>query len=145
MFFDLLVPISRRDVPGLRELRYHPQVKWHSDLDDTELLDLHHQASLLLLPMNDSGANTAVVEALACGLPVVTTDVGGIRDYGGGCIYPIVPNNCDDAMIGLVEQYLSKPDWRDQIAQRSRKFAEETLAWPLLAKKHLEVYRELVA
>ena len=58
--------------------------------------------------MSDSGANNAIVESLACGLPVITTDVGGIRDYGGGTIYPVVANEDDDGMIGLVEQYLSK-------------------------------------
>jgi len=36
------------------------------------------------MPMKSSGANNAIVEALACGLTVVTTDVGGICDYGGG-------------------------------------------------------------
>jgi len=97
------------------------------------------------LPMNESGANTAVTEALSSGLPLVTTDVGGIRDYGGGSIFPIVANNDDDAMIALVEQYLSKPSWRDETGQKCRKFAEETLAWPLVAQKHLQAYRELTA
>ena len=46
--------------------------------------------------MNESGANTAVVESLACGLPIVTTDVGGIRNYGGNDLFPIVNNNDDE-------------------------------------------------
>ena len=75
------------------------------------------RSHLMLLPMNDSGANTAVVEALASGLPIATTDVGGIRDYGGGSIFPVVPNNHDDEMIALVEQYFSRPDWRDQVGK----------------------------
>lgn len=141
--FDLLVPKHRRNSPALAPLLEHPAVTWHAGLNDEQLRALYQSAYLLLLPMNDSGANTSIVEALATGLPVATTDVGGIRDYGGGTLYPIVANNDDNAMIELVEQYLSKPGWRDEVGRKSRLFAEETLSWKLVAQKHMQAYREL--
>lgn len=99
----------------------------------------------MLLPMNDSGANNSVVEALACGLPIVTTDVGGIRDYGGFSIFPIVQNNDDDAMVALIERYLGEPDWRKSIARTIRQFAVRELNWPKIAKQHLRTYAELMS
>ncbi len=143
--FDLLVPQHHRKSPALTPLLNHPAVTWHAGLNDEQLRELYQKSYLMLLPMNDSGANTAVVEALASGLPVVTTDVGGIRDYTGGDVLPVVVNNDDDAMIALVEQYLAKPDWRDEIGQRCRQFAEQKMAWPLVAQKHLEAYRKFSA
>jgi glycosyltransferase involved in cell wall biosynthesis len=140
--FDLLVPEHRRKSPALAPLLTHPAVSWHCGLDDDQLRALYQQSHLMLLPMNDSGANTAVVESLASGLPVVTTDVGGIRDYGGGSIFPVIVNNDDDAMISLVEQHLSRRAWRDQVAKECRAFAERNLAWPLIAQQHLGVYRQ---
>jgi glycosyltransferase involved in cell wall biosynthesis len=139
--FDFLVPRHHRSSPGLAPLQGHPFVTWHGGLNDAQLRDLYQQCHFMLLPMNDSGANTAVVEALASGLPVVTTDVGGIRDYGGGTIFPVVANNDDDAMMALVEQYLSQPAWREQTGKAGRAFAEENLAWPLVARQHMTVYQ----
>jgi glycosyltransferase involved in cell wall biosynthesis len=81
---------------------------------------------------------------MACGLPVVTTDVGGIRDYGGGSIYPVVKNNDDDAMVELVEKYLADEKYRNSIAKKERQFAEDKLAWPIVAKRHLKVYEGLM-
>jgi glycosyltransferase involved in cell wall biosynthesis len=95
------------------------------------------------MPMEDSGVNTAVVEALACGLPIVTTDVGGIRDYGGGSVYPVVANNDDDAMIALVEEYLNNENRRNEVGEKCRAFAEQSLSWLLVAQKHIEAYKEL--
>jgi glycosyltransferase involved in cell wall biosynthesis len=143
--FDLLVPLHHRKSPALAPLVDHPAVTWHAGLNDEELRALYQRSYLMLLPMNNSGANTAVIEALACGLPVVTTDVGGIRDYGGGSVFPVVANNDDEAMIALIEKYLSTPEWRDQAGRKCRQFAKETLAWPLVAHKHLQAYRELAA
>ena len=145
LHFDLLVPRHHRKSPALAPLLNHPAVTWHAGLNDDQLRELYQKSYLMLLPMNDSGANTAVVEALASGLPVVTTDVGGIRDYAGGDILPVVANNDDDAMTALVEQYLAKPGWRNEIGRRCRQFAEQNLAWPLVARKHLEAYQELAA
>jgi glycosyltransferase involved in cell wall biosynthesis len=142
--FDLLIPVDRRSDPTLIELQNNPQVTWHANLNDEQLRDLYRQAYLMLLPMNDSGANTAVIEALSCGLPIVTTDVGGIRDYGGGTLFPVVDNNDDDAMVSLIEDYLSRPTLRQEASARCRSFAETELAWPLIVKKHLDLYRKIM-
>jgi glycosyltransferase involved in cell wall biosynthesis len=143
--FDLLVPQHHRQSPALAPLLNHPAVTWHAGLNDEELRALYQRSYLMLLPMNDSGANTAAVESLTSGLPIVTTDVGGIRDYGGGTIFPIVPNNDDEAMIDLVEKYISQPAWRNETGRQCRQFAEDHMAWPLVAKKHLQAYEELTA
>lgn len=141
--FHVLVPERFRHLDGFAELKDHPQVVWHQNLGDDELCSLICTSWLVLLPMSDSGANTAVVEALACGTPVVTTDVGGIRDYGGGTLFPVVDNDDDDAMFDLVEQYLDRPGWRNQIGVACREFAVRKLAWPVIAKQHLTTYETL--
>ncbi len=143
--FDLLVPKHHCTSPTLAPLLSQPEVTWHAGLNDEQLRALYQRSYLMLLPMNDSGANTAVVEALTSGLPLLTTDVGGIRDYGGGTVYPVIAPNDDDAMIRLVEQYVLQPDWRTEIGQKCRQFAENFLAWPLVAQKHIQAYQELAA
>jgi glycosyltransferase involved in cell wall biosynthesis len=141
--FHLLVPEEFRHLSGLADLGRVPGVQWHQRLTDEELRQRIASSYLLLLPMNNSGANTAVVEALACGTPVVTTDVGGIRDYGGETIFPVVANNDDAAMVALVERYVEDQAWRNRIGRQCRHFAETQLAWELVAARHLESYEEL--
>lgn len=141
--FDFLVPLHRRDEREFGELLEHSAITWHAGLNDHQLLDLYQHAYALLLPMSDSGANTAVVESLACGLPIITTDVGGIRDYGGATVFCLVNNNDDSRMIQLVDKYLKLPAWRDEVAVQCRRFAERELSWPLVARRHADVYRSL--
>lgn len=141
--FDFLVPLHRQDESVFGELLGHPSITWHSGLDDQALLSLYRQSYLMLLPMNDSGANTAVVEALACGVPVVTTDVGGIRDYGGGSIYPVVDNNDDIGMVDIISVYLNDPHSRDQVSSLCRLFAEDRLDWSIVARQHSHLYHQI--
>ena len=137
---DLLVPQARRQGEDFSRLGSLPGITWHEGLDDMELRSLYQRSRLLLLPLEDSSANTAIVEALACGLPVLTTDVGGIRDYGGRTVFPVVPNNDDVAMADLASRYLEDSPFRQEIACASRRFALEHLAWPLVASLHRELY-----
>jgi glycosyltransferase involved in cell wall biosynthesis len=143
--FHLLVPEAFRHLPGFDKLKERSDVTWHQNLNDDGLCKLICSSNLLLLPMNDSGANTAVVEALACGTPIVTTDVGGIRDYGGGRIFPVVQNDDDTAMVDLVGQYLNNSTWREEVSRASREFAVKELAWPIVAKQHLAAYEQLAS
>jgi glycosyltransferase involved in cell wall biosynthesis len=141
--FDFVVPLHARSDRATSSLLHHPSVKWHHGLSDEELRSLYQRAVALFLPMEDSGANNSVVEALACGLPIVTTDVGGIRSYGGGTVFPVVANNDDRAFLDLAATYLTDPGFRSEISQSSRKFAESKLDWPIAAKEYIAMYRSL--
>jgi glycosyltransferase involved in cell wall biosynthesis len=137
---DMLVPQIHRSCPEFQSLARLPGLEWHAGLDEQRLLALYHASSAMILPMADSGANTAVVEALACGLPVVTTDVGGIRDYGGGSVYPLVANDDDDAMVAAVLRLVDDQDHRAASSAAARRFAVERLNWRKIADQHLEAY-----
>ena len=144
LIFDIVIPEKFKNPYFFKDLINNKSVIWHHKISDEKLLEFYQKSLILLIPINHSGANNSIIESLSCGLPIVTTDVGGVRDYGGGSIYPIVKNDDDDTMIKLVEKYLSDETYRNKISKKQREFAEQKLAWPIIAKKHLEVYKELI-
>ena len=73
------VAILRADQQGA--LPADPSLIRKSDLGDDDLRQHYQSAALLLLPLRDVTASNAILEALACGLPIVISDVGGARDY----------------------------------------------------------------
>jgi glycosyltransferase involved in cell wall biosynthesis len=81
-------PELRFTVVGRRgeaaELAGLHNVELVSNISDRELLSCYHSAAALLLPLRDTTANNGLLEAMACGLPVVGTRVGGIGDYVDG-------------------------------------------------------------
>ncbi|MBK8023633.1 MAG: glycosyltransferase family 4 protein [Chloroflexi bacterium] len=81
-----------------------------SGLDDETLRDLYRKSSCLLLPLRDATACNAILEALGCGTPIVTTDVGGVRDYMDETCGYICPPRDADAMIEAATTLLTNPD-----------------------------------
>lgn len=140
VIFDLVVPLHARKDSSLSALQGNPAVRWYSGLTDEELRSKYQAATMLFMPMEDSGANNAIVEALACGLPIVTTDVGGIRNYGGQSVFPLVANNADEACLDLVERYLTNPEFGQKVGRACRTFAEEHLEWANVTKEYLRAY-----
>jgi len=50
-------------------------------ISDEALRSAYQEADLLVMPMKDATANNSLLEAMACGLPMVVTDLPGVRDY----------------------------------------------------------------
>ena len=142
LMYHFIIPNSHRQPAVLKKIIDLPNTFFHEGLSDEELLEFYQNSYVLLMPMNDSGANTAIVQAISTGLPVITTDVGGIRSYGGNEIFPVVNNNDSEKMAQLFEKYYTNQDYRNLVASREREFAVENLDWNLVAKNHVQVYRK---
>lgn len=138
--FHVIIPSAYRKEPVLKEMAKNNKVFFYEKLSDQELLEQYQSSNILLIPMNDSGANSAIVQALAVGLPVLTTDVGGIRSYGGGDLYPVIKNNDVDGMVALFNNYAYNIEFRNSTSKKIRAFSEQYLDWEIIADQHLKLY-----
>jgi len=64
----------------IRDLQLDHHVHWHGQLPPAEVVARLQQADVFLLPSLSEGISNAVLEGMACGLPVVTTRVGGMAE-----------------------------------------------------------------
>jgi glycosyltransferase involved in cell wall biosynthesis len=88
----------------------------------------------------------AVLEALSTGLPVVTTNVGGIPETiedgkNGFLCQPFNPRELSDRIL----YFLEHPAEASEIAFLARKIIEERFDWRLIVKKVLKVYDEALS
>ena len=126
---DCVVPRFARDLPSIRRLAVDQRVVWHADLAEPQLRKLYHAADLLFLPVVDAVANNSVVEALASGLPIVSTRVGGMPEYVPVGVGTLCPRGDVVAHVDAVIDWLSNPHDAKSAGISARKYAIEHLDW----------------
>jgi glycosyltransferase involved in cell wall biosynthesis len=142
--FDILVPEDRRNNPGFDKISKYKQVFWHSNLSDFQLRSLYQNASMLLLPMLNCTANNALLEAIACGLPVVSNNISGIKDYTDKSFADLFPIGDIDSMTNAVLSLGGNPDKCRHRGLDARLFAENNFKWQISAAKTIDLYRTLL-
>jgi glycosyltransferase involved in cell wall biosynthesis len=89
-------------------------------------LQVEQQADLMCLPTHADAVPWAVLEAMACGTPVLATSVGGIPDLlDEGRAGALVPVDGPRALRGGLESLLADPQARASLAARARERCEE--------------------
>ncbi len=114
----------------------------HRNIADAELLNLYQKANLLFMPFKDATANNAILEGMACGMPILTTDLIATREYAASAGSFFVKQNDIDDFRQCIIALSSDPDRCDQLAKRSRERALE-LSWPAIARQYESLYRSL--
>jgi glycosyltransferase involved in cell wall biosynthesis len=132
-----VVPRKDRNQAWITKLAINPNVAFYADLTPEELKGLYQRADVFFLPLLDSTANNALIEAMASGLFMVTTKVGGVIDY-------VNEDFCLLANRGDVDDHLNKLKLAlaslSSIKLKSadiRKHAEEHLDWSKIANEVL--------
>lgn len=143
--FDLLYPRRhRRRNPDLIRIARHPQVHWRHGLNDTELRTLYQRADVLFLPLLDCTANNALLEGMACGLPIVATDLPAIRSYTNAdfafLFQPWDPSGMVEAIVGLCEN----EEAQIVAGRAAREHTKQHFGWDHIAKQTLNLYKKLL-
>lgn len=117
----------------------HPNLTLRSGIPEPEFLELYRSATLMIMPLHDTTANNAVLEGMACGLPLVVSDVGSIRDYVSPDGAVLVPPYDSQGMAEAVLELLDDPVKRQKMSQRAREQALK-FSWPTVVEQLHSVY-----
>jgi glycosyltransferase involved in cell wall biosynthesis len=84
-----------------------------------------------------------IIEALACGVPVIGSDSGEISHVigDGGMVFG---ERDEDGLVRALEALLSDATARSELAARGRARAESEFAWPVVAGRHLAFFSRLL-
>lgn len=137
---DLIVPHARRHDAEYIGLLSEERVHWHGPLTDGELRDVYAAGALLVLPVHDSTANNALLEAMSCGLPIVSNRVGGIIDYTAAAFADLFELRDVDAMTEAVLRLVGDREERQVRGLAARAHAVAHLGWDDVAARTLAVY-----
>lgn len=147
LVFDLIVPDTSARATNVEErlaaLVNSGQVTRHSGIDDHRLCSLYQEANLLLMPLHESTANNAILEAMGCGLPIVTNHTNGIPDYVDGTFTSLCPYRDVKGLVQAVEDIVSDPQRQREMGQAARAHAEKHFSWSRIGARVREVYAAL--
>ncbi len=108
------------------------------------LPDYYASADVVVMPSRYESFGMAALEAMACGTPVVASDVGGlsfiVRDGETGFL---VPEGDPRAMADCLGRLLREPDLRARLGKRGAEVARE-YAWSRVADRMEELYASVI-
>jgi glycosyltransferase involved in cell wall biosynthesis len=112
------------------------RVHWIGRPREEELPGLMSASTLLAVPgLDDSVRGQHIPRAMACGLPVITSDLPVLRFLVEHAVSGlVVPAASLVGWTDALRRASMSPDARKRWGQRARQIAEERLAWPFVAK-----------
>jgi glycosyltransferase involved in cell wall biosynthesis len=113
------------------------------NLGSEQLVKCYHAATVFVLPSYYEGLPTSLLEAMACGLPVVTTNVGSIPEIvENNRNGTIVPKGDPLAISEAVLHLLKNKQERLEIGRAARKKVELYYDWNKLVDRLIRCYQE---
>lgn len=104
------------------------------------------EADVLLFPSLRDGGGAVVVEAMACGLPVVCLDHAGpglhVTEETGVKVPPSAPENTVKGMSQALAELHANPELRREMSEAARKRVRERYLWTELGRRLEYIYRD---
>jgi D-inositol-3-phosphate glycosyltransferase len=130
----------RAQALGLRD-----SVKFAASPSQERLIRMYQRAAVFALPSDEEGLGIVILEAMACGVPVVATRCGGpegiITDGTDGFL---VPRDDAVALAARLQALLDSPILNEALGRRARATVEARFAEEVAGEAFLEVWDRLL-
>jgi len=100
-------------------------------------------ADIYVLPSRYEIFAISVLEACACGTPVIVTENQGIASYIRGRAGEVIPFSRDD-LLRAMEKLLSDEDLRARYGRNGKKMVEDLFTWDKIIDKYERIYKEVM-
>jgi len=111
----------------------------------TDMRSIYHQCQVVVLPSMGEGLSKALLEAAACGRPIVATDVPGCKEVViPGVTGYLVPTENPELLAERLQQLIVNQELRIRMGQSGRRLIEENYSDEIVSKQWLDIYRMML-
>lgn len=147
---DLELLLISKPKPGgtteklVRRLGIADRVRFVNGITTQEMVRYYAEATIAVCPSLYEGFGLPAGEAMACGVPVVSSDGGALPEVVGdaGVLFPA--GNVD-ALVEAIDGLLVNPERRDELGKRAKRRIEEHFCWHVCARQMTDYYRQVLA
>jgi glycosyltransferase involved in cell wall biosynthesis len=125
-----------------RKLGIGDRVRFTGPVERVELIQLYSSAAFLLHPSLCEGFGNPVLEAMACGCPVITSSISAMPEVAGGAALLADPHDTDDLARQIIE-VLGDDGLAQDLRRRGHARAKE-MRWERFAEANLSIYRRVL-
>ena len=121
-------------------------VSYVHGVPDQRIVELYSEAEVACVPSLYEGFSLPAIEAMSCGVPLVTTTGGALPEvtgiHGETCFQ--VPPGDSDALAAMLRKVLDDAELRDRVGAAGRERVIDQWSWRHTALRTVEQYRALL-
>jgi glycosyltransferase involved in cell wall biosynthesis len=120
------------------------QVHWLGRVSHSQLPEVINQAHIFILPSHYEGHPKSLIEAMACGMPIIGTQVRGIKQVVTHENNGYLCETNSASLRHAIDNVLSKPDLMLSMGKTAREFAVEQYSLDQIARKEYNLLHTIV-
>ncbi|ERN40082.1 glycosyltransferase [Rubidibacter lacunae KORDI 51-2] len=128
------------------ELGLEDTLEFSGRISDADLPAYYAAADVCVVPSHYEPFGLVAIEAMACGTPVIASNVGGLKftvaHEETGLLVP--PQDATGFAIAL-DRVLGNPDWRDRLGAAGRQRVQAEFSWDGVADRLSALYERVIA
>jgi len=127
----------------VQQLGIADKVRFVSGITTQQMVQYYAEAAIAVVPSVYEGFGLPAGEAMACAVPVVSTDGGALPEVVGHAGV-IVPARNVDALAAAVDALLRDSRRREELGARGRERILDEFSWDVCARQMLDYYRQVL-
>ena len=124
----------------VEKLGIQNRVKFLKFVPKKDLVHIYNAATVFILPSLYEGFGIPVLEAMACGIPVITSNVSSLPEVAGDSALLIDPYDVE-SMTDAIDRVLGSSSLQQRMREKGLKWVKE-FSWSKAARETIKVYRE---
>jgi glycosyltransferase involved in cell wall biosynthesis len=133
-------PRHKSAVPAqIERLGLTDAIEFVSGVSDERIVELYAEAEIAVVPSLYEGFSLPSIEAMACGVPLVTTTGGALPEVVGDCAATVPPADAG-ALAQQIVNVLNDDEYRAKLGEMGRKRVLDRFTWRKTAEGTAEHY-----